>query len=376
MTQIKANAINDQERLTERSSVGPTSIGIVKSRTGPSSSLLLRAVKVSLIGVISALTMLYMVYRQSEPGPAEINPQAFAANQGPPDFDLRQSSIAVEEILRGGPPKDGIPAISNPKFIAAATADYLAPSDLVVGVAMNKSSRAYPLRILNYHEIVNDQMDAIPFAITYCPLCDSVCVFDRRTPLGEREFGVSGLLYNSNVLMYDRRGKPESLWSQIKTTGVTGPGMEKALKTLPVELTTWSDWKAGHPETEVLSQNTGHQRDYSVSPYGAYFTTPQLMFPVNHEDPRLPSKTRVIGLWSEDKFTAIPITSFSETNTEIHSTINGKTFSVVYSPGSKSMRVVDADPEVHWMYSFWFAWAAFHPESSIITTSNAEPVQQ
>ncbi|MDA1229335.1 MAG: DUF3179 domain-containing protein, partial [Planctomycetota bacterium] len=317
---------NSQQPPTKPVAIGRSSMCASNSNAGLwRLSNFIRVAKLCFVGVVSALTILYVIYRQQEHGSSGLSTQAFTRTDAPPEFDMSQSSIAVKEILRGGQPRDGIPAISNPKFVAASAADYMAPADLIVGVVINNSARAYPLRILNYHEIVNDRMESTPFAVTYCPLCDSVCVFDRRTPLGEREFGVSGLLYNSNVLMYDRRGKPESLWSQLKKTGVTGPGMEKSLKTLPVELTTWNDWKTRYPESEVLSLDTGHRRDYSSSPYGSYFTTPQLMFPVNHKDNRLPRKTRVLGIWSEKSQMAVPETLFTGKgeDTEFESTLDG-----------------------------------------------------
>ena len=139
-------------------------------------------------------------------------------------FDLSGSIIPIERIRSGGPPKDGIPAISDPLLIPGVDAAYLRKSDRVIGVVFRQEARAYPLRILNFHEVVNDQIEGTALAVTYCPLCDSAAVFDRRTSLGEREFGVSGLLFNSNVLLYDRGAEDASLWSQAMVRGVSGPG--------------------------------------------------------------------------------------------------------------------------------------------------------
>lgn len=140
----------------------------------------------------------------------------FVQYRASPSFDLRNAIIPKNEIRSGGPPKDGIPALTNPAVIRAQDAAYLNAADRVAGVAIGEEARAYPLKILNYHEVVNDKLGGVPIAVTYCPLCDSVVVFDRRTEAGVREFGVSGLLYNSNVLMYDRSGRPESLWSKSR----------------------------------------------------------------------------------------------------------------------------------------------------------------
>ncbi len=288
---------------------------------------------------------------------------------GTPDFDTSVSIIPVDEIFAGGPPKDGIPAISDPKFLVASKAAFLSPEDRVIGVAMGDEARAYPLRILNYHEIVNDQIGEIPLAVTYCPLCDSSVVFDRRTPLGELEFGVSGLLYNSNVLMYNRGAKSESLWSQLKTMGVTGPGAEETIKTLPLEVTSWQDWSTRYPKTKVLSDQTGHARDYSMTPYAHYFVSTELMFPVDNTDDRLPLKTPVLALWTDQAAKAYPIPDFPEEHLE--DTIAGKHVSLQYNAESNSLRVTEADSDVQWMYTFWFAWAAFRPDTEIFTADQA-----
>lgn len=288
-------------------------------------------------------------------------------------FDLRNSSVPADEIRRGGPPKDGIPAISQPRFLDAQQADYLQPEDRVIGVMMGSEARAYPLRILDYHEVVNDRVGEVPFAVTYCPLCDSAAVFDRQTPVGVREFGVSGLLYNSNVLMYDRGGDPESLWSQAMATGVSGAGVNQRLQSLPVELTTWANWSQRHPETLVLSNKTGTRNTYRTSPYTHYFQTDQLAFPVNHKDDRLPVKSRVLGVWTSGAARAYPLSAFTDSNRHVEDEVGGLTVSLEYTPESRSLRITQAEEGVEWMYAFWFAWAAFHPETDLYRPSAATP---
>jgi hypothetical protein len=173
--------------------------------------------------------------------PNAVQAQGGSGRRATPPFDLGNATVPREEIHSGGPAKDGIPALSKPKTIGAKAATYLAAGDRVIGVAIGNEARAYPIRILNFHEIVNDVLGGQPIAVTYCPLCDSAAVFDRNTPRGLREFGVSGLLYNSNVLMYDRDKRAESLWSQLKSEAVAGVQVRNRLKLLPLELTTWSD---------------------------------------------------------------------------------------------------------------------------------------
>ncbi len=296
---------------------------------------------------------------------------AMQIQERPTAFDLQALVVDKREIHSGGPPKDGIPALTNPRFIKAADAKYLRPDDRVIGLVIGEEVRAYPLAILNYHEIVNDTVGKTPVAVSYCPLCDSAVVFDRRTPLGEREFGVSGLLYNSNVLMYDRGGKPESLWSQVKTEGISGPAANKGLTTLPLELTTWKDWVVRYPTTTVLSTETGHRRDYSRSPYARYFKSKDLMFPAKPSSDKLPAKSRVLGVWTGKSARAYPESAFSRDRTRITEELDGKKLTIEYDLDARSLRVAEADDGIRWMYSLWFAWFAFHPETSIHIPSKA-----
>ena len=291
--------------------------------------------------------------------------QGGSARRAASPFDFSNATVPKEEIRSGGPPKDGIPALSKPKLIAAQAASYLAPEDRVIGVVMGGEARAFPLRILNFHEIVNDRLGDQPIAVTYCPLCDSAAVFDRNTPRGLREFGVSGLLYNSNVLMYDRDDEAESLWSQLKTEAIAGVQVRSRLKLLPVELTTWSDWQSRHPTTTVLSNETGHGRDYSHSPYSGYFQTPRLMFPVTPTSDRLPAKEKILGVQSGGKTRAYPRSAFSEQRQRVEDQLDGKRIVVEFNSEADSLRVVDADEGVEWLYSLWFSWYAMHPETEI-----------
>jgi len=297
--------------------------------------------------------------------PLPTGPQASAAQvAGPPAFDLSKATIPVKEIRHGGPPKDGIPALTDPATIPADEADYLDAADRVVGVSLGGESRAYPLRILNYHEVVNDTLGGVPVAVTYCPLCDSAVVFDRRTPLGTREFGVSGLLYNSNVLIYDRAEK-ESLWSQMKGEGVSGPAAGKSLTWLPFELTRWHDWRQRHEQTTVLSGETGHRRNYQRNPYASYFERDALMFPAGPLDDQLPNKEAVLGVWTDEAARAYPVSLFNDRAGQTTDKLNGKAVTIEYDPRANRLRVVKADEGVRWMYSLWFAWHAFRPHTDV-----------
>ena len=280
-------------------------------------------------------------------------------------FDLSESVIPVEEIRNGGPPKDGIPALTDPTFIEGRDANYLQPADRVIGFAAVGEVRAYPLKVLNYHEIVNDSVAGQPIAVTYCPLCDSVAIFDRQTPIGVRDFGVSGLLYNSNVLMYDRSEGEESLWSQLRSQAVAGPAAKSRLRTLPVVLTTWQEWLGSHPETLVLAPDTGYLRSYDRNPYEGYFDRAGLMFPAQPSSDRLGAKERVLGVWTGQSARAYHSSAFSRDRSRIADEIDGKTIVVEHHFESDSLLVVEAPPSVEWMYSLWFAWYAMHPHTDV-----------
>ena len=207
--------------------------------------------------------------------------------------------IRVEEIVWGGVKKDGIPALVNAKQIPVAEATYLTDRELVFGVSINGDSRAYPFRILDWHEMFNDVVGGVPVSLAYCTLCGSGILYETKVR-GRRKpfvFGSSGLLYRSNKLMYDTQ--TNSLWNQFTGRPVVGrlTGSKIELKVLPVVITSWQDWLFAHPDTTVLSLDTGFERDYRPGrAYGAYFTSPDLMFPVVIRDRRLAPKDRIFVL--------------------------------------------------------------------------------
>src|SRR5206468_3246489 len=161
-------------------------------------------------------------------------------------FDLSKATVRQDEILPGGPPRDGIPAIDQPRFVKPGEASFLREDDRIVGVKVDNEKRAYPLRILAWHEIVNDQIGDRAIAVTYCPLTGTGIVFDRRVNGRKLTFGVSGLLYQSNLLMYDR--ETESLWPQVAMKAVSGSQVGAELRWLPSEHTTWRAWREAHPD--------------------------------------------------------------------------------------------------------------------------------
>ncbi len=210
-------------------------------------------------------------------------------------FAEEKHIVPLDQIVSGGPPPDGIPSIDSPKFISIDDGNkFLADSDKVVGVKINGDVRAYPLQILVWHEIVNDNVGGIPVAITYCPLCFTNQVFSRTVNNTILEFGTSGKLYNSNLVMYDR--SINSLWSQALGEGIVGKYAGIKLQKLPFDVAYWKDWKQLYPQSKVLSKDTGSARPYGADPYGDYYTSPDILFPISNRDSRLGLKEIVVGL--------------------------------------------------------------------------------
>lgn len=186
-----------------------------------------------------------------------------------PDTNFDKTSITDwREVLSGGPPKDGIPALSNPKFTTVAGKRGINGSEPVIAVELGASTpRAYPIRYLIWHEIVNDSVGGVPVAVTFCPLCNSAMTFDRRTSKGTLTFGVSGKLRNSDMIMFDR--ETQSWWQQAIGEAIVGDLTGTQLKTLPTWLESWAEFKARNPEGLVMAEPT-YNRDYGRNPYRGY----------------------------------------------------------------------------------------------------------
>ncbi len=211
--------------------------------------------------------------------------------------------VSLEEILNGGPPKDGIPSIDNPKFDTAATSPY-DPSETVIGVEINGEAVAYPFGIMNWHEIVNDRVGGQNISVTYCPLCDTIVAFDR----GDSSFGVSGKLFRSCLVMYDRAD--DTLYAQPWGIGVVGPAVNQMVDRIPTTKTTLGAWLQKHPNSKILSTDTGHEREYQGYPYGTYYTDAKIIFPVpNQKALKNHPKEIVTYAWDEDAGT--PTNRFS-----------------------------------------------------------------
>jgi len=260
-------------------------------------------------------------------------------------FDKRPKAlIRLDEIRWGGVRRDGIPPLKNPKMIAAKDAAYLEDGNIVFGVAIDGDVRAYPKRILAWHEMFKDRIAGRELNGVYCTLCGSMILYDATVAGVHHELGTSGFLYRSNKLMYDHATK--SLWSTLTGTPVVGAlaGKGIELKTLYVVTTTWGEWKKRHPGTTVLSLDTGHSRDYGEgAAYREYFATDRLMFGVPRLDTRLANKAEVLAL----RFTEAPgeqlaiAADFLAANRLYHDRI-GKLAFVVLTDASGANRVYES----------------------------------
>lgn len=278
-------------------------------------------------------------------------------------FRLEPSSVPVSEILSGGPPRDGIPALQDPERVPREKAPW-DDDEMVIGVERNGEAAAYPIAILVWHELVNDTLGGDPVLVSYCPLCGTGMVFDRRVDGKARRFGVSGLLYQSDMLLYDH--ETESLWSQIRSEAVTGKALGSRLSLLRSRMTSWGDWKATHPMTTVLSRRTGHSRAYGRSPYGDYATSKELYFPVDF-DRRHHPKMPTLGLRLRDGTArAYPAAELVAAGGSVRDRFAGRSVRISYDPDRQTFSA-EAPDDVEIVEGFWFAWMAFHSESSVFT---------
>jgi len=279
-------------------------------------------------------------------------------------FDLSDSRVPIAEIHGGGPARDGIPALDHPAFIAADQADFLDPDDRVLGLSRHGVAKAYPIAILNWHEVVNDQFGAESVVVTFCPLCGTGMAFLATVDGQALTFGVSGLLYNSDVLLYDRQ--TESLWSQIMTTAITGPMQGQRLTMTPVAHTSWADWRERHPDTLVLSPETGHQRDYDRDPYAGYVQSEQVMFPLRFKSQRFHPKEAVIGVVIDGHAKAYPFSELERATPPLTDTLGARPVRIEYDAEHRTGRVLDATgQEIPSVIGFWFAWYGFHPDTEV-----------
>ena len=344
---------------------------------------------------------------------------AAASQAGELTTDLAKALVPLDEIRPGGPPPDGIPAIDRPAFVApAAATSWLSPKEPVLALDVNGDARAYPLQILMWHEIVNDTVGGTPVVVTYCPLCNSGLVFERQVAGVLLDFGTSGKLYKSDLVMYDRQS--HSLWAQLEGRALVGLRAGARLRPVPANTLAFEDWRAAHPAGRVLSRETGHRRSYGANPYEGYDEPGLGPFLFDGRlDPRRPPKERVVGVSVGEARRAYPWPVVAARGV-VHDTLRGEKLVVFYRAGALSAlddaqiersravgatavfsRVVDgrsltftpvadgfrdAETGTTWnllghalsgplasrrllpiphVDAFWFAWAAFNPTTSV-----------
>jgi hypothetical protein len=236
-----------------------------------------------------------------ESSPREDVPSALDAAE---QDGLPEPLVDAAEIISGGPPPDGIPPIDKPRFHRVGDVDFLKDTEPVLALQIGDDARAYPVQIMIWHEIVNDVVGGVPVTVTYCPLCNSAVAYDRRVGARVVDFGTSGRLYQSALVMYDRQ--TESLWSHFTGQAVAGVLTGTELRLLPMATVSWADWRRAHPDGYALSRDTGHDRAYGRNPYPGYddVATSPFLFE-GKVDGRLAAKTKVIGLRQGDASVAV-----------------------------------------------------------------------
>lgn len=276
--------------------------------------------------------------------------------------ETTKKSVELSDLRQGCPARDCIPSIDNPKYVSAEEATHVADDDLVITLSYKGEHRAYPSRILDHHEIVNDTIAGDPLAITWCPLCGSAVGIERTVGGTVTEFGVSGVLYNSDLVLYDRA--TETLWDQIEAKGVVGSMTDVKLTLVPVSMSTWAKWRNKHPDTIVLSTDTGFEYDYSQDRYAEYRDSTRLFMPVSASDERVHAKTVVFGFDLPSGSVAYTESVLQEGGSYSHDLNGEEAVITLHDDGKVTMQ---RDDETHHpIRVFWFAWYTFHPETDLI----------
>lgn len=303
---------------------------------------------------------LFATEQTNRPG----NPRGYSPDSLLEVFKLTQadSDVAFDSIMQACPARDCIPSIDQPVYVPTGEVDYLRDDDLVMTLTHNGITRAYPTRILDRHEIVNDMFGADPVAITYCPLCGSGLAFDRRQNGQVLDFGVSSLLHNSDLIMYDRQ--TESLWQQITGEAFAGESRGAQLETLPLSMITWNDWRQQYPEASVLTVDDIHTEKYQKDAYGDYAESEKLYMPVSATDARLHPKRVIYGMEIGDQAIAID-SDWLEKERQWANDFGGKQLRVALDRNGEITASLDGRTvTIHRM--FWFAWYSFHTNTALI----------
>jgi hypothetical protein len=354
-----------------------------------------------------------------EPSAPEVTVSGLSIARGGSLDGAPSPLVDLGEIRSGGPPPDGIPSVDEPTFLSPADVDFLAENEPVLAIDIDDDVRAYPVQILMWHEIVNDTVGGVPVAVTYCPLCNSAVAYDRRVDGRIMEFGTSGLLWNSALVMYDRQ--TETLWSHFTGQGIVGELTGVELDTFPVATVPWGVWRDAHPDGLVLSRDTGFAREYGRNPYPGYDDVNSEPFLFEGDvDGRYTAMTRMVGVELDGDALGVPLVTLQEEHV-VTAELAGIALVFFWMPGTASAldtadvaggddigatgvfvpivngraltfasdgdEFVDDQTGSTWnllgqavdgplagstldavahVDTFWFAWSAFRPDSAII----------
>ncbi len=278
--------------------------------------------------------------------------------------DSTKKSVALDQLSQACSARDCIPSIDSPKFVTASDASHVADGDIVLALSWGGEYRAYPAKILDQHEIVNDVVGGIPIAITYCPLCGSAVGVLREINGQVTEFGVSGVLHNSDLVFYDRA--TETLWDQIIAEGIVGPLTGEKLQLVPITMTRWAQWKEAHPDTLVLSADLGTGRDYTQDYYAKYRQEDRLMFPVSSTNDAIRPKEVVYGFDLGEEAIAFTEALLQQSNGYSYS-LDGRELTVKMAEDG-AVELIDDDSGDRYapIRVFWFAWFTFHPQTELV----------
>lgn len=285
----------------------------------------------------------------------DYDPEFFAANY----FELSNLEIPISEIYPGVEKRTGIPALNAPVFEGSVQADqWLDARDMVLGITYNGMAKAYPLRVISWHEVVNDNFGGENILVTFCALTHSGQAYKGT------DAGVSAMVFNNNTLFYDNATR--SLWGQMTGQAVSGDLAGTYLEKVPVVYTTWKEWTLMHPETSVLSMANSEGIDYSKVAYSEFENTVELPFPVSYTNKKLPLKSKVIGLEVDGKYKAYPFSMLKSSNTVVEDYFNGMKVRISFNAENESFVMTDEDGALlPVVVSYWYAWYAYHTDTKI-----------
>lgn len=287
-------------------------------------------------------------------------------------FNVAGLTVPRHEIFDSGPPKDAIPALVRPAHVPVVGADFLQDDDRVIGLNLQGETRAYPIRLLSYHQVVNDELGGVPIAVVYCPFCDSVSVMDRRIGGKTLEFGVSGQMLNSNSLIYDRTDN--ALWSQVGCQALSGPFAGQSLRHYNSwEIALFKPWSQRHRDATVLSFKTGYWREYQADPYAPYLAGDMILYRVSGADDRLPPMTPVLGICAggaEEVFTLDAVKAAP--GGQLESNVGGGRVVLAAEADDREIAILESPPESIAIRTAWFAWAAFHHDTKLISGADGK----